>query len=239
MHNLQAQANREFAIRQGVMRDLDEGTGSVFVEGQSAPFQGVSRVWMMLNPDMPYSHASHSATTGSCIVMIMNQISPLEVLVEMNSNFETALSPVVLSPALILDCVRDVFGLNISETAEVFGVTRQTAYQWMKLTDIEQVRSSDNRERIKQLYRAAQFWQARPPLKGRWLHALFASGNTVFDLLKKPQLDLDELQNAYMSLATGTIERQREEGERATHAAAALTNAFEGLGAGRKARRSR
>ncbi|MFN2312703.1 MAG: helix-turn-helix domain-containing protein, partial [Spirochaetia bacterium] len=97
----------------------------------------------------------------------------------------------------VLDWVRAVFGLNISETAEVFGITRQTAYQWLKLTDMEQVRSRENRDRIKLLYGAAQSWQSHPPLKGRWLHALLPAGNTVLDLLKDPQLDLDALHAAY------------------------------------------
>ena len=127
--------------------------------------------------------------------------------------------------------------LNISETAEVFGVTRQTAYQWMKLTDMEQVRSHENRDRIKQLYRAAQSWQNHPPLKGRWLHALLPAGNTVLDLLKDPQLNLDALHAAYEALAASTADRRREEGERATQAASALAGAFAGLGAGRKARK--
>jgi hypothetical protein len=155
----------------------------------------------------------------------------------MEFNLEAALPPVAISPTSVLDGVRAVFGLNISETAEVFGITRQTAYQWMKLTDMEQVRSHENRDRIKQLYGAAQSWQNHPPLKGRWLYALLPAGNTVLDLLKAPQIDLDALQAAYQALAASTADRRREEGERATQAATALAGAFAGLGAGRKARK--
>ena len=238
MHNSQALASRDFAIRQGAMRSLyGEGTGSVFVEEQSAPFQGVPRVWMLLNPATPYSREGHSATTGVCIVITKNQIDLPEAPAAMEFNFEAALPPVVLSPASVLDRVRTVFGLNISETAEVFGITRQTAYQWMKLTDMEQVRAHENRDRLKQLYGAAQSWQNLPPLKGRWLYALLPAGNTVLDLLKAPQVDLDALQAAYQALAASTADRRREEGERATQAATALAGAFAGLGAGRKARK--
>lgn len=236
MRNSQALARRNFAIRQGAMRHLyDEGTGSVIVEEQSDPFQGVPRVWDLLSPAAPYSWESHTATTGICIVFIKNRTPEAPAAREIN--LEAALPPAALTPASVLDVVRTVFGLNISETAEVFGITRQTAYQWMKLTDMEQVRAHENRDRLKQLYCAAQSWQNHPPLKGRWLYALLPAGNTVLDLLKAPQIDLIALQSAYQTVAASTQERRREEGERATKAVTALAGAFSDLGAGRKARK--
>ncbi|KFB66782.1 MAG: hypothetical protein CAPSK01_003720 [Candidatus Accumulibacter vicinus] len=239
MHNSQAQASRDFAIRRGAMRTLyGEGTGSAFVEDQSDPFQGVPRMWTLLNHATPYLREGHSATTGAYIVITKNQIDlPEETPAAMELNLEAALPPVALSPASVLDGVRTVFGLNISETAEVFGITRQTAYQWMKLTDMEQVRAHENRDRLKQLYGAAQLWQNLPSLKGRWLYALLPAGNTMLDLLKAPQIDHEVLQTAYQVLVASTADRRREEGERATQAATALTGAFAGLGAGRKARK--
>ena len=238
MYNSRVLASRDFAIRQGAMRSLySEGTGSVIVEEQSDPFQGVPRVWKLLNPATPYSREGHSATTGVCIVITKNQIDLPEAPAAIEFNLEAALPPVALSPASVLDGVRAIFALNISETAEVFGITRQTAYQWMKLTDMEQVRSHENRDRIKQIYGAAQSWQNHPPLKGRWLHALMPAGNTVLDLLKATQVNIDALQAAYQALAASTLERRREEGERATRAVTALAGAFAGLGAGRKDRK--
>ena len=238
MHNSQARASRDFAIRQGAMRSLyGEGTGSVFVEEQSDPFQGVPRVWMQLNPATQYSREGHSATTGVYIVITKNQIDLPEAPAAMKLNLEAALPPVAISPASVLDGVRAVFGLNISETAEVFGITRQTAYQWMKLTDMEQVRAHENRDRLKQLYCAAQSWHNLPTLKGRWLYALLPAGNTMLDLLKAPKIDLDALQAVYHALAASTADRRREEGERTTQAATALAGAFAGLGTGRKARK--
>lgn len=238
MHNSQAPASRNFAIRQGAMRHLyGEGTGSVIVEEQSDPFQGVPRVWDLLSPAAPYSWEGHTATTGACLVFIKNRSASPEAPAAREFNLEVAQPPVALSPASVLDVVRTVFGLNISETAEVFGITRQTAYQWMKLADMEQVRSHENRDRIKELYGAAQSWQNHPPLKGRWLYALLPAGNTVLDLLKASQVDLDALQAAYQALSASTADRRREEGERATQAATALAGAFTGLGAGRKARK--
>jgi len=182
-----------------------------------------------------YTQEGHSATAGVYIVLIKNQTGGLAAK---EFNHEPALQAhVALSPASVLDRVRTVFGLNVSEAAEVFGITRQTAYQWMKLTDMEQVRAHENRDRLKQLFGAAQFWQNLPPLKGRWLYALLPSGNTLLDLLKAHQVDLDALQATYQTLAVSTTDRRREEGKRATQVATALAGAFAGIGAGRKARK--
>lgn len=239
MYNSQALPSREYAIRHNAMRDLygAEGTGSIIDEQQSAPFQGVPRVWMLLSPAVPYSWGDHGATTGASLVFIKNCSAYMEALVAQEFNREAELPTAALSPASVLDLVRTVFGLNISETAEVFGITRQTAYHWMKLTDMEQVRSHENRDRIKQLYGAAQSWQTHPPLKGRWLHSLLPTGNTVLDLLKASPIDLDTLQAAYHALSASAADRRREEGERTTQAVTALAGAFAGLGAGRKSRK--
>lgn len=237
MHNSQAQTHRNFAIRQGAMRELyDEGTGSV-IDERSDPFQGVPRMWDLLSPGASYSHAGRTATTGACLVIIQNRSNFPEVVAVREFDLEAVLPAVVLSPASILDRVRTVFGLNISETAAVFGITRQTAYQWMNFTDMAQVRSRENRDRLKQLFDAAQFWQDQPQLKGSWLYAVLPAGNTVLDLLKEYQVNLEALKAAYLALSASMAGRRREEGGRATQAATALVGAFTGLGAGRKVRK--
>lgn len=238
MHNSQASASRNNVIRSGAMRRLyPEGTGSGFVESLSDPYQCVPRVWELLSPAAPFLREGHSATTSVCLVFTKNGIATLDVPAAMALNIKAGQMSAALSPTSVLDRVRAVFGLNISETAEVFGITRQTAYQWMKLTDMDQVRAHENRVRLKQLYGAAQSWQSHPPLKGRWLHAILPTGNTVLDLIKAPQVDLNALQFAHQALSASTADRRRDEGARATQAAAALAGAFAGLGAGRKARK--
>ncbi len=238
MHNSQALASRNNSIRRGAMRLLySEGTGSGFVESLSDPYQGVPRVWDLLSPADPFLRGGHSATTGVCLVFIKNGIASPEAPVAVAFNIKAGQMSAALSPASVLDKVRADFGLNISETAEIFGITRQTVYQWMKLTGMDQVRAPENRDRLKQLYGAAQLWQSHPPLKGHWLHAFLPTGNTVLDLLKAPQVDLNALQSAHQALSASTADRRREEGERATQAATALAGAFAGLGAGRKAQK--
>lgn len=238
MHNSQTPDSREFAIRQGAMRRLyGEGTGSVIVEAHSAPSQGILGDWDFLLPVAIHSQELHSATTGALFVIVKNCIAYSEVSDALELNLEAARPSVVISPASVLDRVRTAFGLNISETAEVFGITRQTAYQWMNLTSMEQVRAHENRDRLKQLYGVAQSWQSHPPLKGRWLYALLPAGNTVLDLLKATPIDLNALHAAYQALAASTADRRREEGVHATQAVTALAGAFASLGAGRKARK--
>lgn len=238
MHNSQTPDSREFAIRQGAMRRLyGEGTGSVIVEAHSAPSLGIPGDWDFLLPVAIHSQGLHAATTGALYVIVKNWTAYSEASDPLELNLEAARPSVAISPASVLDRVRTVFGLNISETAEVFGITRQTAYQWMNLTSMEQVRAHENRDRLKQLYGVAQSWQSHPPLKGRWLYALLPAGNTVLDLLKATPIDLNALHAAYQALAASTTDRRREEGGHATQAATALASAFAGLGAGRKARK--
>jgi hypothetical protein len=213
----------------------EAGTGSLIDATRSAPYAAAVPIWGLLTiPGTLPAHWSSSAATGAYYVVIKNCA---DAPTSQEFDIEVALPQAVLSPAYALDRVRTVFGLNISETAEVFGITRQTAYQWMKFTEMEQVRAHEKRERIRQIYGAAQAWQGLPPLKGRWLRALLPAGSTVLDLLKAPQIDLATLRAAYQSLAAGMADRRRDEGERATQAAIALAGAFAGLGAGRKARK--
>lgn len=238
MPNSQALDSREFAISLDAMHRFygRGGTGSVIDETHSAPFQAALCDWDLLITAARPSRGSHSGTTSANLVFIKYCATALASPSAPELNLETTPPSVALSPASVLDRVRAVFGLNISETADVFGITRQTAYQWMKLADMELVRAHGKRERIKEVYAAAQAWQSRPQLKGRWLRALLPGGNTLLDLLKASPLDFDTLEAAYQMLAASTAERRLDEGERATRAATTLADALKGLGAGRRAR---
>ena len=235
MHNSQGFTNRDFAIRKGAMRQLcSEGTGSAIDEVMSDPYQGAPRLWRLLNPADPSLWENHSATTGACLIIIKNAIDPPGSVWSIELNVETRKALAIHSPASVLNQVRTVFGLNITETAEVFGITRQTVYHWMKLIDMDQVRAHENRDRLKQLNNAVQLWQNYPPLKGRWLHAFLPNSSTVLDLLKAAQVNLNDLQAAYKALSASTADRRREEGNRATQAVPKLAGAFAGLGGGRR-----
>jgi len=116
----------------------------------------------------------------------------------------------IVSPASVLEMTRKAFGLNVSDLADVFQTTRQTVYQWMKLSAMEQVRSNVHLERIKVVYRATQFWNEQPILKGRWSKAILPTGGTVLDILKANEIDLDTLKAAYASLSGSLAQPEQE-----------------------------
>lgn len=210
-----------------------EVTGSVIDEERSIHRQDLQGYWPLSVFTAQREFGCRTATTGQVLVLVRNEVDGPRVPVI----FHFEAPKMTVSPAAILETVRNAFAMNISEAAEVFGITRQTAYQWMKVTDMDQVRARENRERLKQLYAATQVWKELPPLKGRWLHALLPSGLTVLDLLKAPEVGLNTLRSAHETLAFSAKERRVQEGERATQAVASFVGAFAGLGSGRKDRK--
>jgi hypothetical protein len=240
MRNQSQVAARNNAIRQRAMGRyfMDDSTGGSLVVDEGNGCYIVAHVWSTVDAD-PTQHFSRSSTAGEVIGYVKNMTGVLMVRIMDKPSLTVAqLIPAAISPASVLDMVRNAFGLNVSDTAEVFQITRQTAYQWMKLSAMEQVRSHADRERIKVLYRAAQFWNEQPMLKGRWLRAILPTGVTVLDILKANTIDLDTLKAAYATLSGSSIQRRQEEGERAAKAATSLANAFAGLGSGRQERKA-
>lgn len=221
--------------RSAMRRCYSEVTGSVIDEERSTHLQhqNLPSFWTLSVFAAQSNFGGHSATTGQDLILVRYEVDGKRT----PAMLYFATPSVAVSPAAVLENVRNVFALNISETADVFGITRQTAYQWLKLTAMEQVRAKENRERLKQLYGATQAWNDLPPLKGRWLHALLPSGQTVLDLLKAPKVDLNTLRAAHEALASSATERRVQEGERATQAVASFVGAFTGLGSGRQDRK--
>lgn len=214
-------------------RRHSEVTGSVIDEEKSIYRQNLQGYWPLSVFTAQREFGCRTATTGQALVLVRNEVDGARVPVV----FHFKVPKMAVSPAAVLEAVRSAFAINVSEAAEVFDITRQTAYQWMKLTDMDQVRARENRERLKQLYAATQAWRELSPLKGRWLHSLLPSGQTLLDLLKAPQIDLNTLRSAHAALASSSNERRFQEGERTTQAVASLVGAFAGLGSGRKDRK--
>lgn len=244
MDNHRMTAGHDYAIRHGAMnRYFNDGTGGSIVADVSAAYMLAPRLWGLVNTGT-LPEQSRSATTGEDLVyMFLTAIPEVYAApfilniesVETDGGHEPALPlpEAAVSPASALDAVRDVFGLNVSETAAVLEVTRQTVYQWTKLDDMQQIRAHNDRNRIKMLYRAAKRWQNLPRLKGRWLYALLPAGNTVLDLLRAPVVDEKALLEAHAALTVSTAKLRQEEGERTGKAIEALAGAFGGLGRGR------
>lgn len=233
-------------ILQSVMRRYldDDSTGGTIAVHESAPYPLLPRMWDLLGATS-MGEIDRSATTGVTVVIykyISGARKAIQVAAPAIATLHEVLPAmpkpaVVISPAAAVDMARSIFGLNISETADVFHVSRPTIYQWMKLEDIEQVRSREDRERIKAIFQAAQLWQESLPLKGRWRQAILPSGTTVLDILKAQQFDPDALKAAYTTLAASTEARRKEEGERAQQAISKLAEAFSELASESKARK--
>lgn len=240
MRNQSQVAARNNAIRQRAMGRyfMDDSTGGSLVVDDGRGYYIVSHGWSTVDA-APAQSFSRSSTAGEFIEYVKCMTGVLTAFITEKPTRTVAHQiPAAVSPASVLDMVRNAFGLNVSDTAEVFQITRQTAYQWMKLSAMEQVRSHADRERIKVLYRAAQFWNEQPMLKGRWLRAILPTGVTVLDILKANTIDLDTLKAAYATLSGSSAQRRQDEGERAAKAATSLANAFAGLGSGRQERKA-
>lgn len=215
------------AVLQGAMRYVnEESTGGSITADAHTSFQMVTpRMWPLLV--VKHAHSGQSATTGMYVVMD-------RVTSEADKHQATA-----ITPASVVDQTRTVFSLNISDTADVFSVSRPTIYQWMKLEDIDLVRASQDRDRIKAVYRATRLWQKFRPLTGRWQQAILPSGACLLDLLKEAQIDLAALEQAYDFLAATGNKRRKEQSARAQKAVAALADAFSDLTKESNARRGK
>jgi DNA-binding transcriptional regulator YiaG len=141
----------------------------------------------------------------------------------------------VVSPAKMVEVVRSAFRLTVSDASKVLQVSRPTVYQWESLTDIEAIRAFNDRDRLKKLYQIALRWAARPPLRGRWLHAPLSSGS-VFDLLSDTKIDEGALNHAYDELSAMASRLQDDEHQRVVDAVEAMKGAFEKLAANEKKR---
>ena len=235
---------QRIAARSGVMLTSaldryfsDDSTGGTIAAlAPTDSYPGFPSVLSLLT-ETPSGKLFASATSGMIFVVRKDTSGGLNYSQTAGS---ADLAPaVIVSPASVVDRARSVFGLNISETAEVFRVSRPTIYQWMKLQDSAQVRSRADRERIKAIYQAAQLWKARAPLKGRWPQTILPSGTTVLDILKAPKIDPDALMDAHTALEIGTEARRKEDGARARQAISALARAFSQLASEKKARKGR
>lgn len=141
-----------------------------------------------------------------------------------------------VTPATIVNTVRNVFALSVSDAAAVFRVSRPTIYQWMKLDDMEQVRAHEDRERMKALFRVSKHWAQRGRLVGRWQQEVLPSGISVLDLLTAKDLNVNALLTAHSVLSARSAALRKAEHKRAQDAAGALKEAFAKMGEAQEAR---
>lgn len=142
-----------------------------------------------------------------------------------------------LRPSDIVTMVRKVFGLNVSDAAQVFGVGRPTIYLWADSHDMGSVRPK-KQARMKQLLIAATLCKQLAPLPVAALRAVLpVSGKTLLDMLSEEMINLDQLGQAYQHLETTRATFRKQEHHKAVEAIKGLKGAFQTLGAQQAARK--
>lgn len=228
------QASREIVARQALLKrfEADDGTyntGATVIALNADEYVGYvvamiqQRPYMLVGP----VQAVTLAPTGARDYLI-HEVKPWSA-----ADF----TPVaVLSPAQMIEAIRDVFRLTVSESAQVLRISRPTVYQWERLTDIEAIRAHDDRDRLKQIYRLAQTWSQLSPLSGNWLHATLASGKSVFDLLCEEHINDSVLLQAHKQLQATLQGLRAAEHDRSVAAVKAMKDAFSRLAVNEKQR---
>ncbi len=107
----------------------------------------------------------------------------------------------VTDVAAAVDDIRSALSLSITELSAILDVKRPTIYSWLRG---DSQPHSTNLERIAILHQVSKRWNE---LSGRQLrrhlrHAFDANGTTLFSLLRKDDLNMDEIENHLIALAS-------------------------------------
>lgn len=126
----------------------------------------------------------------------------------------TAQTP--LTPAAMLNDIREAFGLNMTQLAQVMQSERITVYAWLRDDDIEKMREG-KRQRLQQLHHIARMWHSYEPLAGRYLLEKLPGigGQSVLELLCADVLDPPVFAAVYEQLARSTAPTVRAQRHRA------------------------
>jgi hypothetical protein len=133
-----------------------------------------------------------------------------------------------LTPARILTVVRESFGLNIKQAAQVFKVERPTIYLWASQEDFTRVRPQ-NRERMRALYALARQWQHRGRLPNSALTLAFDGGPTLIDMLSATEVHAAGVMARHEALKVQLPQLEAQQGVRAMALGHALGDAFKAM----------
>jgi DNA-binding transcriptional regulator YiaG len=98
------------------------------------------------------------------------------------SRESTLLSDVQNSTAQAISRIREIFKLTITEVAALFGVSRQTVYDWQSGKGINAVRA----DRLDELSKAADlFADAGLSISARTIRRKLPAGKTLFDVIRE------------------------------------------------------
>lgn len=184
-----------------------------------------------------YSMSPQSVGTQSRVLLLSTGGNTIYIW-ETKSQFTLALpSKSIVTPAEMVNAVRRAFMLSVSTASAVFKVSRPTIYQWVSLSNIEQIRARSDRDRMKELYRLAQSWVYKGPLAGRWVEETLPSGISVLDLLSADTINQAAVLQAHDILSNAKNRLRKAEHSRSLAAVEAIQSAFENLAAKEKNRR--
>lgn len=227
---------REQMARLGSTRPYMHGGGSYNTGAMVSTLDAIAHVSLRVLSGWAPGSVIHD---GVLVGAIQDGTAGGFVLVRGLHATDVALLEEPVSPAEIVETVRNTFALNISETALVFHVSRPTIYQWTRLDEIGQVRSRIDRDRMKALFRISKTWAERGPLHGCWQQEVLPDGQSVLDLLSAKSVDEKTLLLAHDTLLARQGNRRQAEHNRAKASVEALKGAFTGLAAMQEARRKK
>lgn len=143
-------------------------------------------------------------------------------------------TPQVLTLKDKINNIRSVFGLSVTQMAEVMNVERVTVYDWLRKDSMDSVRGG-SRERLNSLNDLSTTWGKYSALGGKFLYETLPNGKCVMDLLRASELDASAILQAYALLDSKQKPAQRIREHRAEQAqntrviGAALSSAFQQL----------
>ena len=127
------------------------------------------------------------------------------------------------STAQLLSTVRDVFALRMSEVAQVFGVSRRAAYDWLEGATPKR----ETAARIYTLSRHAEDLKASGLLNvALYIHRPVIAGRSLFDLLKSGE-SIEQAIGIIKRTASGEAKNRERLGRRASETDTASIDGFD------------
>jgi hypothetical protein len=156
----------------------------------------------------------HQATAPAAMFSVLTQYgSP------------SAPTPESATPKSMVAMIRSVWGLNITQLAQVLNVERPTIYLWSSLTDIHRVQRQ-KLDRLLTIYRLAQQWQAKGVLPSTCLTTVIGTAPTLLELLSAQDMASTTILQLHEQLRLATIHSQASTGPNAKEFGAALSIAI-------------
>lgn len=111
----------------------------------------------------------------------------------------------VTNPAHALAIIRTAFSLQITQIAEILGVSRPTIYAWI---GDEQQPQQRCQVRLNQIYSLAEYWNDRShlPIPASFMIAPDAAGRSLIDMLKSEVIHQREVQSRLDALRSASQE---------------------------------